>query len=243
MLKLYKSKPRLVALAVLVAISTSACAPGKQLLVLRSVNENVFGGVAKVMLRRNIVAAIGFDEVPPRQYNLSTRGNFYGLGAKEGDPEFNYRLVKINTNEFISFGFWSYGESLYQNAAAVPDQLPRLMAGDIVEWHFVSQFDSIKGFTGRDPTNPEVNAVTRVLCRKSDPLFKKCYDALPRFSEKIWGGFTDQPYQPLKNYGYTFSPWYDDSNKLLRAYPEYTAALYQPKYSYTGPTKPTIPTE
>lgn len=165
------------------------------------------------------------------------------MGAKEGDAEFNYRLVKRNTNEFIAEPFWSYGEALYQNVAAVPDQLPRLMAGDVVEFHFASQFDSIKGFSKRSPENPEVNAVTRVLCRKNDPLFKKCLDGLPRFSEKIWGGFTDQPYQPLKNYGYTFSPWYDDSSKQLRPFPEYTPELYKPKYSFTGPTTPHIPTE
>jgi hypothetical protein len=224
-------------------VALTGCAPGRQLEISRVVNEKVFGGVPKIMLKKNIIATIGFDEVAPRKYNSLVRGNFYGMGAKEGDPEFNYRLVKINTNEFTSVPFWSYGEALYQNTAAVPDQLPRMMAGDVVEFHFTSQFDSIKGFSGRDPENPEVNAVTRVLCRKNDPLFQKCLDALPRFSEKLWGGFTDQPYQPLKNYGYTFSPWYDDASKQLHPFPEYTPEMYQPKYSFTGPTKPHIPTE
>lgn len=68
------------------------------------------------------------------------------------------------------------------------------------------------------------NIVVRVLCRKADPAYEKCRDALPQV-RKYPNGPTGTPYPvSVKEYGYTFTPAYDAKGQPTRAIPEYVPA-------------------
>ncbi len=67
----------------------------------------------------------------------------------------------------------------------------------------------------------EGNIVTRILCRKAQPDFDACENALPKTGKHKAMGPTGTPFlASVKEYGFTFTPAYDDKGNLLRPLPE-----------------------
>jgi hypothetical protein len=102
---------------------------------------------------------------------------------------------------------------MFLTGAMVPDHLPPLKAGDIVEVRQTSTWRSMEGFVAKG----EGNIVVRVLCAKAQPDFAACLDRAPRIGKYKGVGPTGSPYpKSVSDYGYTFSPTYDAAGKRVR---------------------------
>ena len=182
----------------------------------------VFGddGQAPLMMRnKHLVGWTGFDEKHLSKVNGMSNTVLYATGVRKGEEVAKFRYVTVTSPrmENDTGVLWKGpGDHLYLAGAMVPDHIAALKAGDIVEWRSISSWDSLVGF---DRTG-EGQIVTRVLCRKSSPDWQQCHDSLPRFHKHKAAGVTGTPFPAsVKDYGFTFSKFYDESGKLLRPLP------------------------
>jgi hypothetical protein len=195
----------------------AGCAPGKYLDVTDSVANFGQLEVEDNMRQRNMIAIVGWDETFVGNYNRWTRNVAWVQGAIEGTPEYLYRLAQVNMR-FINGALWHpSGDMTFPQVVVVPDHIERLRAWDIVEVRHVTGRHGVQGFS----TSGEGNIIVSVLCRKASPSYDKCAAALPH-TGKYPGGSTNTPFPAsVKSYGYTFTPAYDTSGKLVRSIPEY----------------------
>ncbi len=157
----------------------------------------------------NLVGVVAFDEAYTDAYHYMWRNALYMQGAKPGAAPRRYRVVPIGIRESDLF------RHTFMTGAIVPDHLPRLRAGDIVEFRNGSQFDNMVGFE----TTREGNVVLRVVCWSDDPAFLGC--ARTKAPWKGYGsraevsGVAGTPYRDVASYGFTFSERYDDEGRVL----------------------------
>ena len=154
------------------------------------------------MWGRNIVAMVAFDEVPAPEYNRHSQVVLYSQGARKGNEAYRARIARVNFHHFK--GNWAYrdGTVVFFSAAIVPDHLPPLKAGDIVELRHVSTWESLLNFfeTG------DGNMVIRVLCSRDSPDYFECEDALPKIGRVKGQGPTGTHFpESAREYGFTFN--------------------------------------
>jgi hypothetical protein len=182
---------------------------------------NLGQGLPDDMVNRHMAAVVGFDEVWTANYQRIARNVLYAEGVERGTPEYDYRVARINLNN-TEGGLWvKKGSLLFMTGAYVPDHLPQLRAGDIVEvrqtgtWHVLKDFAK----TG------EANIVVRILCAKADPDYKQCLKRQPKTGEFEGVGATGTPYPAsVRDYGFTFTPMFNAKGDALRPYPEMSSA-------------------
>lgn len=177
-------------------------------------------GTAPPLMRSvHIVAWAGFDEKHLSKVSGLANTALYASGVRKGNPNAMYRYVAVSSPRMENEGFlWkSPGDVMYVVGAMVPDHIGELKREDILEVRSISSWDSLVDFH----SNGEGQIVTKVLCRKSSPDWKKCHDALPMFHKHRAAGFTGTPFpSSVKDYGFTFSQYYDEEGKLLRPLPK-----------------------
>jgi hypothetical protein len=127
----------------------------------------------------NLIGTVAFDEAFAGDYGRVAQGVLYVMAIKKGSPEYRYRVVPTNLRHLNGFLYKSDGEVTYPTGAMVPDHLPELKAWDIVEVRQTGSYDVMEGFS----KTGEGNAILRILCRKSDPGYEQCADALPRIGK------------------------------------------------------------
>lgn len=172
------------------------------------------------MRDRNLIATVGYDEKYTGVAAVPARTSAYLQGIVEGTPEHGLRVAHLNLAQLKGSGWYSDGQFAYFTSAAVPDQIGKLKAWDLVEYRSAGTYRTLENFT----TKQEGNIVVRVLCRKADPDYEKCRDALPQM-RKYPNGPTGTPYPvSVKEYGYSFTPAYDAKGQLTRVIPEYVPA-------------------
>lgn len=120
-------------------------------------------------------------------------------------------MVIHHTDELL---YIRKGDHPYPTTAIVPDQLPMLKAGDLVEIRNTRTWDSVKDFIATG----EGNVVVRVICAKADPAFDKCVEVKgPKLGKHKGRGPTGTPYPAsVKDYGFTFTKRYDQKGDPLR---------------------------
>jgi hypothetical protein len=170
------------------------------------------------MVNSNQAAMVGFDEDWVGNYNYAARNTLYGQGVEKGTPEYNMRVARVNLAISGKGVLWvSEGELMYTGGAYVPDSMSRLRAGDIVEVRHTGTYDTMKNFT----KTGEGNIITRIICRKAEPTYEKCFADAPRLNKTKGVGRTNTPYPAsVRDYGFTFSPMFDDKGQALRPYPQ-----------------------
>lgn len=211
----YKSLKYVVALA-LVAI-VSGCATGP---MAKSVTQayNLGAEFPPEMVNRHIAAWVGFDEEWAGNYNRSSRNALFIQGVSDESPEYRLRLARINLVNSGPGALWvERGGVSFFSGAVVPDQLPKLHAGDIVEVRQTGTYDTMKNFIATG----EGNIVVRILCRKGTPDFDKCLNDAPTIGKSKGVGETHTPYPAsVRDYGFTFTPMFDEKGNALRPYPQ-----------------------
>lgn len=169
------------------------------------------------MVNRHVAGYVGFDEDWTGRYSRVARNALYVMGIVEGTPEYALRVVRVNLSNPEPGMLWAdQGELTFPTGAVVPDHLPRLKAGDIVEIRQTGTWRTMENFVSRG----EGNVVVRVLCRKADPTYDKCLEAAPRIGKYKGVGETRTRYPAsVSGYGFTFTPMFDSSGRALRPYP------------------------
>lgn len=174
------------------------------------------------MVKTNQAAMVGFDETWVGNYGRAARNSLYMQGVVIGTPEYNMRAARVNLAISGPGALWiSEGELLYTGGAFVPDQLPQLRAGDIVEVRHTGTWDTMKDFS----KTGEGNIVVRIICRKGEPNYDKCFEDAPRINKTKGVGRTNTAYpESVRDYGFTFTPMFDDKGQALRPYPQEAAS-------------------
>lgn len=170
------------------------------------------------MVSRHIAAWVAFDEDYISNYNLSSRNSLYTQGVSEGSPEYRYRVARVNLVNSSEGVLWvETGSTQFFSGAIVPDHLPKLHAGDIVEVRQTATYDTMKDFS----KTGEGNIIVRILCQKGTPNYQKCLDDAPRINKAKGSGETHTPYPAsIRDYGFTFTPMFDEKGHALRPYPQ-----------------------
>ena len=207
-------------LSVLACLALTACAPGPHL----HVNNAIFylgSEIEPEMRDRNLIATVGYDEDFVGNYpGRLAQSTAYVHGAGEGAPERQLRAVYLTLTHLKGFAWYPAGKLFYSTMAAVPDSLGRLKAWDLVEYRSTGTYRTLENFA----TKQDGNIVVRVLCRRAEPDYEKCRDALPQV-RNYPNGPTGTPYPAsVKEYGYTFTLAYDAKGQPTRAIPEYVPA-------------------
>lgn len=199
-----------------VVLFISACSAGPQLKVGNAI-MTMGGDVPANMKNTHLAATVGFDEDFAGRYTRVTNNLMYSIGVVEGAPEYQYRVVRLNSAEITGFAWYGAGSFQFSTAGMIPDNMPRLMAGDIVEFRQPERrIDALETFskTGEGPI------VTKILCRKASPEFKACLESLPGEGKLKGIGKTGRPYPvSVKEYGFSFTPMYDAKGNPLRPFP------------------------
>lgn len=210
------------AAALALATSLAGCANGPLAeAVTRAYNLNM--DYPPEMVNRHLAAWVGFDEDWAGNYNAHSRNVLYVQGVPAGSPAYRQRIGRINLVNSGEAVLWvGKGELGSSTGAFVPDHLPRLHAGDIVEVRQTGTWKTMQDFVATG----EGNIVVRILCRKGTPDFDKCLDAAPRIGKAKGAGETGTPYPAgVRDYGFTFTPMFDDKGRALRPYPTAGVAL------------------
>jgi hypothetical protein len=184
---------------------------------LRATNKALNFGVElpDEMVHRNVYGTVGFDEDYVGRYNKHSQNVVYTQGVGRGDPEYNYRVVRINMKHFdgLAIAFIPKGHQAWFTAAIVPDHIPRLSAGDIVEFRQSGTWDTLEGFLGKS----DGNVVLALICKAGTPTYDQCVDALPFIGKGKATGPTGTPYpSSLSEYGFKYTPAYDNEGIAVR---------------------------
>lgn len=200
----------------LCVLALTACAPGPHLHLTTAI---ISGGQSldPGMVNRNLIGTVGYDEGYVGKYPTLGRTTAYLEGVVEGTPEHLYRMAHISLSHLKGFAWYADGQLMYATTGAVPEHIEKLKAWDLVEFRSTGTHRTLEQFS----TKQEGNIVVRVLCRRADPDYEKCRDALPQV-RKYPNGPTGTPYPAsVKEYGYTFTPAYDEKGQPTRVIPEY----------------------
>ncbi len=204
-----------MALSTAALVSLAGCGPSPLLRVTNSA-INMGQGLPDEMLNTHLAGIVAFDEIWADEYGRVARNQLYTQGIERGKPEYNMRVVRINLSNTGSALWIDKGELAFPTGAIVPDHLPRLHAGDIVEIRQTKSWMSMENFAAVR----EGNIVVRVLCTASDSAYKACVDRAPKTGRIPGFGFTNTHYPvSVKDYGFTFTPMFDAQGKALRPYP------------------------
>lgn len=188
---------------------------GCQTPLIHGVNAvvNAAADMPETMIHKNLSAMVAFDEDWVGRYPFTVRNQLYVMGVESGEPEYGMRIVKVNVRHPEWGGWYRAGEKVWWTAAAVPDTVPTLKAGDLVEIRQSGDFRVLRNFA---KTN-DGNVILRILCRKADADYVQCAEKLPRIGTYIGFGETGTLYpESVKEYGFTFTPKYDADGKPLR---------------------------
>lgn len=163
----------------------------------------------------NVVGFVVEDEKYVGQYHRILRNALHVQGARPGAVENRYRIVPIAIRESDLI------RHHFPTGAIVPDHLPPLIAGDIVEFLNPSGFDAFRGFAA---TKRGSGIVLNVICYKDDPAFDECTKTRSPWKGWGWnkepGGVGPSPYlEDTAAYGFDFSERYDDDGRLLPGSP------------------------
>lgn len=170
------------------------------------------------MRGRNLLGIVGFDEQHASTMTKHAHGRLWMQGVRPGTPEFGYRYVHVNMRQINGFLYYADGQFLWTTSAMVPDHIPKLKAGDIIEIRQEKADYTLKDFSKTGTGN----IIVRVMCRAGDPEYLKCAETLPQVNKAWHTGPTGTPYPvSAREYGFTFTPAYDEAGKLIRQIPEY----------------------
>lgn len=157
------------------------------------------------MQQHNLAAMVAFDEDFVGRYNRVSKNVLYVNGIIEGTPEYLYRVARINLHHSQGNWLWKEGAYLFQTGALIPDHLPALKSGDVVEVRQTGTWRTMEGFS----RTGEGNIVVRVLCAKAQANYDKCVDKTPRIGTFRGQGPTGTNYPAsVREYGFTFTPRY-----------------------------------
>lgn len=163
------------------------------------------------MRERHLAAMIAFDEDFAGRYNRVSRNVLYVNGIVEGTPEYLYRVARVNLHHSQGNWVWKEGSYLFQTGALIPDHLPALKSGDVIEVRQTGTWRTMENFS----QTGEGNIVVRVLCAKADPRYEACLEKAPRIGTYRGQGPTGTPYpRSVKDYGFKFTPKYDADGRL-----------------------------
>lgn len=195
------------------AIATLVCLTGCQTPIIHAINVvTTAGGLPEEMVNRNVAGMVAFDEVWAGDYNLANRNNLYTQGVVSGTPEYGLRVGRVNMRHSDSFLYLRQGDKLWVAIGIIPDHLPQLRAGDIVELRQTGVTRTAENFT----ITGEGNIIVRVLCLASAPDYAECLKRQPKLGKFEGFGATGTDYPAsVKEYGYTFTPKYDAKGKPL----------------------------
>lgn len=202
-------------LSVGLALLLSGCGPSRLLHIGNNV-VNMGQPLPDDMVNRHVSGMVAFDETWAGNYGRIARNALYVQGVVEGTPEYQLRVARINLSNTGENFFWKKGELLFQGAAIVPDHLPQLRAGDLVEIRQTGTWRTVEDFFIRK----EGNVVVRILCQKASAGYQKCLEKGPLTGIAKGVGETKTPYPPsVSSYGYQFSAWYSVEGRPLRPLP------------------------
>lgn len=211
----YKSLKYVVVLAMMA--TASGCATGP---MAKAVTKayNFGQDLPAEMVNRHIAGWVGFDEQWADSYTRPARNALYVQGVAEGTPEYSMRVARVNLSNSLPGVLWvDQGQLQVMTGAMVPDHLPQLHAGDIVEIRQTGTYDTMKNFT----VSGEGNVVVRILCQKGTPNYEACLDSAPKIGKYKGVGETHTPYPvSARDYGFTFTPMFDEKGRALRPYPQ-----------------------
>lgn len=165
------------------------------------------------MVGHNLAATVALDEDWVGRYPRVSRNNFYIQGVTSDSAEYTYRAALVRLTNPGSLLYVQAGYLKRMTGAMIPDHLPLLKEGDIVEVRQTGTYETLKGFS----VSKEGNVVLRVLCQKADPGFAQCVAKLPSIGKYAGAGQTGTPYLPtVRQYGFKFTPAYDMRGTPLR---------------------------
>jgi len=207
----------------LVTIATASilagCAAGEHTRAISAIFGDD-GTAPPLMTNQHIIGYVYEDEAHFEKSLGIPKTTFYVSGIRKDANNFSFRYAAISSPRLEEGKvLWKDKSSqLYITGAMIPDQIGRLKAWDIVELRSIKPWDVLVDFrkTG------EGQIVTRVLCRKSEPGWEACRDALPRFNKHPASGHTGRPFpSSVKDYPekFTFSEFYGPKGELLRPLP------------------------
>lgn len=188
----------------------------------RSVNAHVYAEVTR-------------DEVWVKSIFLNRRAQYFTAGVLDDNGTQDYRIAESFMTIFDDTLLMPAGTQFVMRFGVVPDQFPRLMKGDIIEMRNIGTWDVMLDFA----KTGEGNAVTRIVCRVSEPNFRDCRNSLPRIGYSTRpSGLTGTPFKPsLKDYApLTFTKWYDKDGNPNRPFPEKMPEGYE-TLKTNGPVK------
>lgn len=193
---------------------------GCQSPVHRAMNKGLQLGVEQPedMRDRNTAMFVMKDEVHLSQLDSRSQNFVYLLGAGPKEPVAQYRVVYLGIKNPSRVFYVAPGASLYPMAAIVPDHIPRLYEGDVVEVRQLGSFDVVRNF---DSTK-EGNIVLRVMCQIQKPDFGRCLmNNTPRIEKHFGFGPTKTPYlASVAQSGFSFTPFYDELGTAIRSFPK-----------------------
>lgn len=161
----------------------------------------------------NVAAHVIRDEEWAGNYPFAARNQLYPLGVVKGEPEYGMRVGFLQMRHPEYGGWVRAGEKGWVATGIIPDHMAPLKRGDVVELRQTGTYNVIKGFV----KTGEGNIVLRVLCRAADPQYKECVSKLPSIGKFQGFGETKTVYPAsAKEYGFTFTPKYDEKGKPLR---------------------------
>lgn len=179
-----------------------------------TVTNSLFGiNLDDNMKGRNLGAVVAWDEQWAGSMVSAARNQLYAQGIAKGTPEFNLRVVRVNTRFDFSGVFASTGDRMWLTSAVVPDHLPKLHMLDIVELRQTDTWGVNKDFVSKG----EGNIVVRILCKYGTQDYEACLDRQPSIGKHRGFGETNTPYPvSIKEYGFTYTPMYDTDGKAIR---------------------------
>ncbi len=166
------------------------------------------------MKDRNLAAVVAYDEDFVGRYDRISKNVLYVNGVAEGTPEYLYRVARINLHHSEGGMFSKPGKLVFMTGAMIPDSVPVLKAGDVVEVRQTGTWRTMEGFS----TSGEGNIVLRVLCPKQDPAYLQCLEKLPRIGDFLGQGPTGTVYpEHASSLGLAFTPAYTvDGTRVSR---------------------------
>lgn len=203
---------RLIALLLMACALISGCAAGPHLHAGNAI-FNLGQSLPPEMVDRHLAGYVGFDEDFVDRYNRVAKNVLYVQGIVKGTPEYQLRIARMNISNPGSALWVDSGELTVMTGAVIPDQLPRLKAGDIVEIRQTGTYRTMENFLQKK----EGNIVTRIICRKADADYENCLNTkAPRIGKVKGVGETGTPYPAsVADYGFTFTPAYTPDGKPL----------------------------
>lgn len=196
-----------------IAVALSGC----QTPAVHVMNAVLNGGnteLAANMRQVNVAAHVIRDETWAGDYPFTARNQLYTVGVIKGEPEYSMRVAFLQMRH-PEYGAWvRAGGKGWVTTGIIPDHLPALKQGDVVELRQTGTANVVKNFVA----SGEGNVVLHILCRAADPKYKECLAALPRIGTYQGFGETSSYYpESVREYGYTFSPKYDAKGAALPA--------------------------